>query len=100
MGDRNSHPNPKGEEKKMINTIIKTNEDGKPTLSVDFSSTLFFHEMFLVKGQKKDQLQKLVEERNLPELFSFLLREIGAEIFYFRPEDKSLGMRLLEEVIQ
>jgi hypothetical protein len=53
-------------------------------VEIDFTSTLFFHEMFLLKGDVlKKELQKLVEEKNSFALFTFLINEIGEKIFYY-----------------
>lgn len=52
-------------------------------VEIDFTSTMFFHEMMLVPSEKRDELVKLVAEKNNSKLFEFLLNNIGAEIFCF-----------------
>ena len=53
-------------------------------LFIDFNSTMFMHEMFLLKDSSdKLLLQKLVEQRDDEGIFKLIVDRLGIDIFYF-----------------
>lgn len=53
-------------------------------LFIDFSSTMFMHEMFLLKDSNdKLLLQKLVEAKDSEGIFKLIINKLGTDIFYF-----------------
>lgn len=60
---------------------IKTTDKG---LEIDFNSTMFMHEMFLLKNSEdKILLQRFVEARDNESIFKLIVDRLGIDIFYF-----------------
>ena len=59
---------------------VKT-ENGK--LTIDFSSTMWFHETILCPSEHRKELHELIEKKDNEKLFRFCVKHFGEKIFYF-----------------